>query len=196
MWSLSSNSEISILTRNLTAPIRRLPPPSATGVSTRPSHMVKLSSSRTRLVLPTLEPPSSSSPLVSDVLLTICCAQTNVTHADAFDRYKSVTGGVPDNSTGLLKITPTQYKNLRPLDFTTGGRTFSLNANAQIWSRSLNTFTNGTSKGIYLIVNDIGTPSGKGVEFINGYSFLERFFYSSDGSVGLATTPYTTATTN
>ena len=199
MWSLSSNSEISMLTRNWTAPVRRLPPPTATGVSTRPSRTAQLPSSRTRLVSSTLDPPSSSSPLVIDLLLTVCCAQTHVTHADAFERYKNVTGGVPDSNTGLLKITSTQYRNLRPLDFTAEGTTFSLVANAQIWPRSLNTFINGTPKGIYLIVGDLGVFPGSGLNFVIGYTFLERFysvFDSSDGSVGLATTSYTKATTN
>ena len=119
--------------------------------------------------------------------------------ADAFDRYKSATGAVLDSATGLLKITSTQYSNLQPLVFTAGGTSFQLTANAQIWPRSLNSLIGGTSGDIYLVVNDIGTPSGSGLDFINGYTFLERFysvFDTTNGSVGLATTPFTTATTN
>ena len=110
-----------------------------------------------------------------------------------------MTGATLDNTTGLLKITSTQFSNLQPLVFTAGGTAFQLTANAQIWPRSLNSFIGGTSSGIYLVVNDLGSPSGSGLDFINGYTFLERFysvFDTANGNVGLATTPFTTATTN
>ncbi|KAH9057488.1 aspartic peptidase A1 [Lactarius vividus] len=118
---------------------------------------------------------------------------------DAFNRYKSATGAVLDNTTGLLKITSTQFNNLQSLFFTTGGRSFELTANAQIWPRALNTFIGGTSGSIYLVVNDIGSPTGSGLDFINGYTFLERFysvFDTTNNRVGFATTAFTTATTN
>ncbi|KAI0296358.1 aspartic peptidase domain-containing protein [Multifurca ochricompacta] len=118
---------------------------------------------------------------------------------DAFDRYTSATGAVLDATTGLLTITPAQFANLQSLFFTTGGTTFELTANAQIWPRALNTLIGGTSGKIYLIVNDIRTSTGQGLDFINGYTFLERFYsvYDTENHrVGLATTPFTTATTN
>ena len=99
----------------------------------------------------------------------------------------------------MLKITLTQYSNLQPLVFTAGGTAFQRTANAQIRPRSLNSFIGGTSSGIYLVVNDLGSPSGSGLDFINGYTFLERFyavFDTTNGNVGLAATPITTATTN
>ncbi|KAI9439328.1 aspartic peptidase A1 [Lactarius indigo] len=118
---------------------------------------------------------------------------------DAFSRYKSATGAVLDASTGLLKITSTQFSNLQSLFFTAGGTSFEFTANAQIWPRSLNTFIGGTSGSIYLVVNDIGSRTGSGLDFINGYTFLERFysvFDTTNNRVGFATTPFTTATTN
>ncbi|KAH9052761.1 aspartic peptidase A1 [Lactarius vividus] len=118
---------------------------------------------------------------------------------DAFNRYKTATGAVLDASTGLLRITSTQFSNLQSLFFTTGGTSFELTANAQIWPRTLNTFIGGTSGNIYLVVNDIGSPSGSGLDFINGYTFLERFysvFDHTNNRIGLATTPFTMATTN
>ncbi|KAG1842529.1 acid protease [Suillus subalutaceus] len=119
--------------------------------------------------------------------------------SDAFSTYQSATGGTPDESTGLLKISSDQYDKLSSLYFTTGGVTYELTPNAQIWPRSLNTAINGTTDGIYLIVADNGSPSGSGLDFINGYCFLERFYsvYDTTNSrVGLATTDYTFATTN
>ncbi len=77
--------------------------------------------------------------------------------------------------------------------------TYELTANAQIWPRALNSAIGGNANSVYLIVGDIGTPSGEGFDFVNGYAFLERFysvFDSANGSVGFATTPFTTATTN
>ncbi|KAI9443644.1 aspartic peptidase A1 [Lactarius indigo] len=118
---------------------------------------------------------------------------------DAFNRYKSATGGVNDANTGLLRITSTQFANLQSLFFTTGGRAFELTANAQIWPRALNTFIGGTAGSIYLVVNDIGSNTGSGLDFINGYTFLERFysvFDTTNNRVGFATTSFTTATTN
>ena len=127
------------------------------------------------------------------------CAQPNNNRADAFDRYLSATGAVLDANTGLLRITSAQFANLKSLFFTIGGTTFEFTANAQIWPRSLNAFIGGTASGIYLIVNDLGTSSGSGLDFINGYTFLERFYTVYDTThslIGIATTPFTTATTN
>ena len=76
---------------------------------------------------------------------------------------------------------------------------FELTANAQIWPRNLNSAIGGTSGNIYLIVGDNGEPSGSGLDFINGQAFLERFYSVYDTAnhrVGLATTPFTTATSN
>ncbi|KAH9008779.1 aspartic peptidase A1 [Lactarius hengduanensis] len=118
---------------------------------------------------------------------------------DAFNRYKTATGAVLDGNTGLLKITSTQFSNLQSLFFTAGGISFELTANAQIWPRSLNTFIGGTTGSIYLVVNDIGSPTGSGLDFINGYTFLERFysvFDTTNNRVGFANTPFTTAITN
>lgn len=118
---------------------------------------------------------------------------------DAFQRYKSATGGVDDSNTGLLRLTTAQFGKLQSLFFTAGGSTFQLTANAQIWPRSLNTAIGGTASSIYLIVGDLGSPSGEGLDFIMGQSFLERFYSvydTSNGRVGLATTPFTSATTN
>ncbi|KAI9439315.1 aspartic peptidase A1 [Lactarius indigo] len=118
---------------------------------------------------------------------------------DAFDRYKSATGAALDASTGLLRITPAQFSNLKSLFFIIGGTPFEFTANAQIWPRSLNTLIGGTAGSIYLVINDLGTPSGQGLDFIEGYAFLERFYTIYDTTnkqFGIAKTPFTTATSN
>jgi hypothetical protein len=101
--------------------------------------------------------------------------------------------------TSFLRITLTQFANLQSLFFTVGDSSFELTANAQIWPRSLNTFIGGTTNDIYLVINDIGTPSGVGLDFVNGYTFVERFytvFNTTNSQVGFATTSFTDATTN
>ncbi|KAG2120234.1 acid protease [Suillus clintonianus] len=118
---------------------------------------------------------------------------------DAFRKYQSATGGTPDEATGLLKITSDQYNQLSSLYFTIGGVTYELTPNGQIWPRSLNSAIGGTTDGIYLVVGDIGSNSGSGLDFINGYCFLERFYsvYDTTNSrVGFSTTEYTYATSN
>ncbi|KAJ7361452.1 aspartic peptidase A1 [Mycena albidolilacea] len=118
---------------------------------------------------------------------------------NGFTKYKSAVGGVADANTGLLRITATQFAALQNLNFVIGGVTYALTPNAQIWPRSLNTAIGGTASSIYLVVADWGANSGEGLDFINGYAFLERFysvFDTANKRIGLATTPFTTATTN
>ena len=92
--------------------------------------------------------------------------------ADAFNTYQSKTGSTLDSATGLLSITSDQYSSLQPLTFNIGDNLYDLTANGQIWPRSLNTAIGGSSTAIYLVVADIGTPSGSGLDFTNGYTFL------------------------
>ncbi|RDX41559.1 aspartic peptidase A1 [Lentinus brumalis] len=119
--------------------------------------------------------------------------------SDALTRYQRATGAVPDNATGLLRLTTAQFANLQSLFFTINGVTFEFTANAQIWPRALNTAIGGNANSVYLIVGSIGTPSGEGLDFINGQTWLERFytvFDTANSRVGFANTPFTKATTN
>ncbi|EIW79969.1 acid protease [Coniophora puteana RWD-64-598 SS2] len=119
--------------------------------------------------------------------------------SDAFQKYQSATGGTMDQTTGLLTISADQYDKLSALNFEIGGTTYALNANAQIWPRSLNSAIGGASGSIYLVVNDVGSASGEGIDFINGYTFLERYysvFDTTNKRVGFATTANTNATSN
>ena len=65
--------------------------------------------------------------------------------------------------------------------------------------RALNTAIGGNANSVYLIVGSIGTPTGEGLDFINGYAWLERFYtaYSAmTNQLGVATTKYTNSTDN
>ena len=119
----------------------------------------------------------------------------------------------------MLKITSAQFSSLQPLTFTAPGAAkipsheaghtlirilplqnpCGLVPDAQAWPRALNTDIGGIAGAIYLIVNDLGTPSGEGFDFVNGFAFLERFysvFDTANNRVGFAETQFTGATTN
>ncbi|KAH8984468.1 acid protease [Lactarius akahatsu] len=118
---------------------------------------------------------------------------------DAFQKYQEATGATLDQTTSLLTLTNSQFDNLQSLFFNIGGVQYELTPNAQIWPRILNTEIGGTQDKIYLIVSDLGNPSGQGLDFINGFTFLQRFYSVYDVSnsrVGLATTHSTNAETN
>ena len=118
---------------------------------------------------------------------------------DAYDIYASATGGVLDEGTNLLSITPAQYGNLQSLFFDIGYTTYEITPNAQIFPRASNELIGGTSDGIYLIVQDISYSRLAGMGFILGRPFLERFYtvlHSGESLVGFATTQFTEADTN
>lgn len=118
---------------------------------------------------------------------------------DAFSRYRSLTGATEDATTGLLRITTANYANLQSLFFNVGSQSYEFTKNAQTWPRSLNTAIGGSSSSIYLIVADLGSNSGEGLDFINGYTFLERYYSAFDTTnsrVGFAETSHTFDTTN
>ena len=110
-----------------------------------------------------------------------------------------MTGAVLDNSTGLLSITPTQYNKLQSLFVKVGGATYEITKNAQTLPRSLNTVIGGNSTSFYIIIGDMGSNGGEGLDIVLGQFFLQRFyavFDRTDNRVGLATTPFTMATIN
>lgn len=69
---------------------------------------------------------------------------------------------------------------------------YALTPNSQLWPRSLNTQIGDTPGCIYLIISDIGIPTGEGLDSLhNGYGLLERFYSLYDTTkqqVGLAAT--------
>ncbi|KAF8953251.1 family A1 protease, partial [Flammula alnicola] len=118
---------------------------------------------------------------------------------DAFQAYQQATGATMDQTTGLLTVTEDQLASMESLFFQIGSTTFEFTANAQIWPRALNSTLGGEAGKIYLIVSDLGSNSGQGLDFINGFAFLQRFYsvYDTTNSrVGIANTQFTDATTN
>ncbi|KAJ4482385.1 putative aspartic protease [Lentinula aciculospora] len=118
---------------------------------------------------------------------------------DAFQAYQEATGATMDQTTGLLKLTSEQFNNLKSLNFKIGDTIFELTPNAQIWPRALNSVLNGDIDSIYTVFASMGQLSGVGLDFINGFSWLQRFYSVYDTSnqrVGIANTPNTNAETN
>lgn len=73
----------------------------------------------------------------------------------AYIEYILNTGASPDETTGLLKISSSNYSKLKSLYFTIGGTTFEFTANAQTWPRALNAAIGGSTSAIYLVVGDV-----------------------------------------
>jgi len=118
---------------------------------------------------------------------------------DAVQAYTRLTGATLDLSTGLLRLTTAQFRQLQSLFFTIDDVVYELTPNAQIWPRALNTAIGGNANSVYLIVADLGNPSGTGFDFVNGFAFLERFYSVYDTTnkrIGFATTPNTQSTIN
>ncbi|KAK0489835.1 aspartic peptidase domain-containing protein, partial [Armillaria luteobubalina] len=114
-------------------------------------------------------------------------------------KYKSATAATLDSTTGLLRITSAQYAKLSSLFFNINGVSCELTPEAQIWPRSLYAEIGCSSSAIYLIDDDIGTNSGEGLHFINGYTFLEWFytvFNTANSRIGFAKASQTPATMN
>ncbi|KAI6112379.1 aspartic peptidase domain-containing protein [Pisolithus thermaeus] len=123
--------------------------------------------------------------------------------SNAFLEYQAATGAQQDlpapAGTGLLYLTTEQYSQLQNLDFHISGDTYTLIPNAQIWPRALNAAIGGTSDRVYLIFSNLDTPSGEGLDFVNGMCFLERYYsvYDSDQNrVGFASTEYSSSIVN
>ncbi|KAJ3555660.1 hypothetical protein NM688_g2458 [Phlebia brevispora] len=122
---------------------------------------------------------------------------------DAYTAYQNLTGATEvfneDTEVYWLTVTEDQYNNLADLVFTIGGKDFALTPNAQIWPRNLNWAINGSDDVIYLIAQNTEAESGSGLDFVNGQSFLERFysvFDTTNNQVGFAETPLTRAIIN
>ncbi|KAG1790291.1 acid protease [Suillus plorans] len=118
---------------------------------------------------------------------------------EAFQAYQKATGAVEDSTTGLLTITSAQYAELQSLYFNIGGVTYEFTPNAQIWPRGLNSILGGNEGQIYLIASDLGSNVGSGLDFINGFGWIQRYytvFDTGNKQLGLATTAYTDADTN
>ncbi|EPQ59943.1 acid protease [Gloeophyllum trabeum ATCC 11539] len=99
--------------------------------------------------------------------------------SDALNAHTNATGATYDETTGLYTLTASQYASLESLYFNING-------------------IGRTADNIYLIVGDMGSTSGTGLGFINGFAFLERYYTVFDTAgqrIGLATT-YTSAEIN
>ncbi|KAJ7451644.1 acid protease [Mycena latifolia] len=138
----------------------------------------------------------SCCPGIADTGTTLVMLPSSV-----FQAYQKATGAVLDPSSQLLTVTEDQYNNMQSMIFNIGGVKHELCKNAQIWPRSM-ADSIGCPKGkICLIFADMGqiNVDQDGLCFINGFTFLQRFYSVYDVSkqqVGFATTEHTMATTN
>ncbi|KAF9286314.1 hypothetical protein BGZ68_003049 [Mortierella alpina] len=118
---------------------------------------------------------------------------------DIYNTFRTATDAVHDEVTGLLTLNARQFASMKSLFVHINGVPFEMIPNALMWPRHLNTAIGGIEGKIYLIVQDLGNPSGSGLDFILGQVFMERFYTVHDAvkqQVGFARTPLTYATTN
>ncbi|KAG6819635.1 hypothetical protein H0H93_009987 [Arthromyces matolae] len=115
---------------------------------------------------------------------------------DAYNAYADAVGAVFDDDVGLLRLNATQAAALKSIYLNINGVQLEVTPNAQGWAHSINPAINGDVNMTYLIVADIGEPSGLGWDFILGYAFLERYysvFDTENNRVGFAETKFTKA---
>ncbi|OCH91612.1 family A1 protease [Obba rivulosa] len=143
---------------------------------------------------------SSGTPILSKTAGIVDTGTTFLLLAtDAMQRFSAATGAKFDSTTGTYALPVSQFQKLQSLFFHIGDTTYEFTADAQILPRSLNSAIGGTDDNVYFIVNDIGTPTGSGEDFVLGMSWLERFYFVYDSGktrVGFAITPFTKATSN
>ena len=79
--------------------------------------------------------------------------------SDAFEEYICDTSATLDTYNQMYYITPQQFNELSNLDFTIGGRTYTMIPDAQIWPRRLNYLINGDANKIYLAIGSVSFNS-------------------------------------
>ena len=77
---------------------------------------------------------------------------------------------------------PNATQTLRPLKFQIAGETFTMDATAQLIPMDQNTAWGGDPGKQYGVVTQLGKDSGRGLDFVFGVKYLERFYAVSRGS--------------
>lgn len=87
----------------------------------------------------------------------------------------AIPGANIDSDTGLTIFPNSSVHSMKPLDFKIGGRTFTLDATAQLLTAE-QTRGWGKSGKRFGVVNALGHRSGRGLDFIIGKRFMERYY--------------------
>ncbi|KAG2098285.1 acid protease [Suillus discolor] len=115
---------------------------------------------------------------------------------DFFSRYvQAIPGAYYDvNKTGLVVIPISSVGGMQPLNFTINARAFSLDTAAQLIPLDEYAIF-GLETGVrYSIIKTLGRNSGRGLDFVLGMKFMEKFYvvFDADNSrVGFAYTNHT-----
>ncbi|KZV88127.1 family A1 protease [Exidia glandulosa HHB12029] len=143
--------------------------------------------------------PQGGDPLLNSVGIIDTGTTLIMLSKEAFASYAAQTGAKLDNATGLLSVTEAQFTQMKTLNLVVNGQvTLPITRDAQRWPQALTTAIGGDPKAVYLIIGNLGTSRGSGIDFILGQFFLERFYsvFDSSGFVGLAQTAFTNAVVN
>lgn len=181
--------------RSTTCPSQKLRQPVVIGASIKPSRTAAttlLFCLRLLQELWTREPPYFTSPPTRSRRISRPLRRhwisTFFFSIRPFFKKKNSTIILDNRTTGLLTITNDQFAQLESLFFQIGSvgptlflyqaqatpiahfffqETYELTPNAQIWPRQLNSSIGGQDGQIYLIVADLGSNSGQGLDFIS-----------------------------
>ncbi|KAJ7834081.1 family A1 protease [Mycena leptocephala] len=107
------------------------------------------------------------------------------------------TGAAINPNTQLLTVP--SMNNLQNLVLVVACYRIVLMVCVEIWPRALNTAIGGQAGKIYLVIADLGTTSGQGLDFMLGMTFRQRYYTIYDNTnklFGLVSTAFTNATTN
>jgi len=130
---------------------------------------------------------SSNVPGIVDTGTTLVYFATNY-----FNKYLAlIPSGVIDSSSGLVRFPKSSLSSVPNLALTIGSVTYNYNKYAQLVEQGLYATFGLSSTYYYSWVNDLGSNSGEGLDFIIGQKFLERFysvFDTTNNRVGFATT--------
>ncbi|KAG1874285.1 acid protease [Suillus subluteus] len=115
---------------------------------------------------------------------------------DFFAMYlDAIPGAYLDaNNTGFIVIPSSSVADIQPLNFTIGGCVFSMDTAAQLIPLDQNAMFGGKTGLQYGVVATIGADSGRGLDFVIGQKFMERYyvvFDADDNRVGFAYTDHT-----
>lgn len=118
---------------------------------------------------------------------------------DFFTMYlDAIPGAYLDvNNTGFIVIPSSSVVDMQPLNFTIGGCVFSMDTAAQLIPLDQNAMFGGETSLQYGVITALGADSGRGLDFIIGQKFMEKYyvvFDADDNRVGFAYTDHAFST--
>ena len=94
----------------------------------------------------------------------------------------AIPGAKFDSKTQLIEIPASSVLHMQPLHFTIADRVFTLDVAAQLIPTDQNTAWGGVAGKQYGVVGKLGKKKGRGLDFILGMVYIERYYTVGSGS--------------